>query len=302
MATRKQTVLGMSEAGEVNPVTTEASLQNMGADLIPRVSRGQRSPHYSARPIAAALTSLASPSPIKADHAVRTFWGLRKTDANSFDVGETFEEWLVRLVTEASIPEVQERMEKDAASEKRLQAWFCLSPPSISVHPTRKGGYLDHGPMFLPEVRTQDNVRRRGVETVIKLDLTLLLKVAGELLADTLARDPVASLLPPEASPAKGATGNETTPKKTKAAGPASPNGLQSATPEANAYPALAQTKPLNTAKSSQKQGSKQSASESHGIESQVRQPINSDRLTAYQPSTERTCQYGSFGINAAPP
>ncbi len=290
MATRKQSVDTISEAAEVNPVTTEASLQHVGDDYIPRVGRGQRSPHYHDRPLAAVLVALAAPTPIRAGVAVETFWALR--DSSQFGpAGETFGEWLMAKIRWAATHEGQQTLALDNADpDARLSGWFCLSPPSVNISTTRRGGYLEVGRTFLPEVRNHENMRRRNVETATRLDLTSLLKVAGALLADTLAREPSASLLPPASSPARGDDRGRSLPKTTKAAEPASSNGLLSYVPATRAYPALAPAVALQ-AQSATKEGSKQSASRPMASESRVRQP-----------RTSRSAHHGSHWTDTASP
>ena len=114
--------------------------------------------------------------------------------------------------------------------------------------------------------------------TTINLDLIL---VAGQLLADTLARSPVPTLIP-DVSPGSGAEGNAT-PETTKAAGPGSHNGLQ------RDVSGLAhQTAPLNKEQSNAGEGGGQPFSKPAVRESRTRQlarpPTNSHRSATNGP------------------
>ncbi len=265
--------------------------------MVPRVAPGKRSPHYTLHHLTNVFMALSAAVPSEAAEAVRTMTGLKAKELNAlFSVGATtetklvvppghlFSAWVSSSIESWANPTFE--MLGSVGDESQGRYWVVVSMSPGRAHAyvqewaPGSGSRLTH---FEPEEKLSQMPKLAARRS---LDLTgLAFQAFGELLADTLAREPTLISDPAPASAVEDAT-----PEKMKATGPASHGDLLSDVPATRAYPALAPAV-TEQSQSATKEGSKQSASPSKGRESRVRQH-----------RTTRTRHNGTFWTDSASP
>ena len=244
--------------------------------MVPKGGPGgrKRSAHFEAIHLANVILALAGAQPSDGPSAVATFSELR-----SLDTSEKYGDWLAAEITYRATAEGAALIRADIAFRNeygvtKRDMTMSDNPPSAWISELRDDGTRRELRSFRPADRKssspEPSMRRM---TTIKLDL---LKVAGELLADTLSRQSTTTISP-DLAPGRAGEG-DVTPETTKAAGPGSHNGLRSE------QPALAQTESLNKAKVIALQAGEQSAPSATACQLQVH----------HQPVTARTRSHGT--------
>ena len=250
------------------------------AGFLRKGSAGRRL-HFIAHEIAHILLGQAAGSPSDAPNIVRVLAELRADDN-----GERLVDWLTSEIKWAATPEGAAviRSEMTLWDDKGVVArdlTLCAGPSPYAWISTRRA---DASGRDLRSFHPADRPLISGPAPIVRHMTTIglgLILVAGELFADTLARRPAPTLIP---DPAPGSAGEgNTSPETTKAAGPGSPNGLQSE------LSALARrTAPFDKVQSNAGEGGGQPHLSPPARESRtsqpVRPPINSHRSAAHGP------------------
>jgi len=251
MATRAETTARLAASAGEKPMTVERRMRCLSdAGMVPKSGVGQGGPpaQLLAAHFANYIMALAGDQPSDGPDAVTKLSGCRLKDGS-----QTFGDYLTAEISYGATAEGAAQLRRDIASRikngvTQRDITMCINPPYAWVSELNENKTARVLKQFYPAYTWTEEASRLRL-TTIKLDL---LQVAAELLADNLSKRPTTTPLP---KPSPGRLGKgDATPEKMKAAGPGSHGDLLTT-------PAIAQTKPLNKAKSTAAGGRKQLAS-----------------------------------------
>ena len=282
MAVRSEVISRLAPVLHTSPATLDrgtASLAAAGYTRKARPGGGIGAVHYDLYEIRNVLLGSSAHVPSEAADAVAALEGLVSREPNALSsfrsdipAGIKFGVWLAAEIERwaSPTPEMLASLnDEDGSGSSSLVV--SMSPGRRHAH---VGQWYANGnsslTTFMPErglFPHEPWTARRTLEITERV-----LLVAGELLADTLARQVSLPLSKPK--PASGGNeGDVPETETTKATGPASRGDLDAEPSASRAYPALVLTASLQE-QSATKEGSKQSLPEAVGRGARVRQPV----------------------------